>query len=76
MNINLISDNFSCQKESLKRERNKRRTEKLPNFETVYSLDGRVFVKLTRSSSNNEAIIIKTQSDITGFIDRFESNRN
>ena len=52
------------------------RTENLPNFETVYSLDGRVFVKLTRSSSNNGAINIKTQSDITGFIDRFESNRN
>ena len=61
LNDNLTPYNFSILM-SLKRERSRRRTENRPLFETIYSIDGKVFVKLTRGAPNQEAVNIKTPS--------------
>ena len=58
---------------SLKRERSRRRTENRPLFETIYSIDGKVFVKLTRGAPNQEAVNIKTPSMMEDFISKLDT---
>ena len=53
---------------TLKREITKMSTEMSPNFESVYSIEGKVFVKIKRSSPNADAIWIKSTSNIENFL--------
>ena len=73
MNDDLTSFNYGL----MKRVKNmsKLRVQNLKmTFETVYSFNGRVFVKLKRSDSSDSAILIKNSSSIDALVAKLDSS--
>ena len=60
LNDNLTSYNFSILM-NLKRERKKMQEQNGKIFESVYSIDGKVFIKILKTNSNDSAIHVKTK---------------
>ena len=67
LNDNLSSYNFSILM-TLKRLRSDRRNANKKVFETTYTIDGKIFVKMQRGDSNENAINIKTKCAIDKLI--------
>ena len=67
LNENLTSYNFHLLM-TLKRERKRRSEECIPNFETVYSFEGKIFTKKKRTDPNDNAVHIKNPSDLNKFL--------
>ena len=73
LNDNLTPYNFSILM-SLKREKSRRSLENLPNFAAVYAIDGKVYVKMTRESSNQESIYVKSQSTVKEILQKIDNH--
>ena len=67
INDNLTAYNHSLLM-SLKRDRTIRRNEGRPTFDTVYTFEGKVFVKRCRSDRNEEAVYIKNKQLLEDFL--------
>ena len=74
INDHLTSYNFSILM-ALKRERKTRRERDCPNFEALYSIDGKVYVKINRQSPNSESFHIRTPQNISEFLQRLISRQ-
>ena len=70
---NLTSFNYEILKK-LKLERTKRHGNNQQNFDTVYSFDGKVFVKIKRSDDRKSSIYIPNQASLLKFIDQLNEN--
>ena len=66
INENLTTYNFGILM-SLKSERKKRTAAKAPNFDTVYSFEGRVYVKKVKSTDKS-SILISSRKSMENFI--------
>ena len=60
INENLTSFNFELMKK-LKVELERRKNEQMLNYESVYSFDGKIFVKISKTDDRNAAIHISNQ---------------
>ena len=47
----------------LKSERTRRSNEGLPNYEVIYTFNGRIFIKKNKGAPNDDAILIKNHTD-------------
>ena len=69
-----VSDNLTAYNASLlmeiKKERTRRLSEGLSGFQTVYTFEGKVFVKMRREDKNDEAIYIKNRKVLQEFMAR------
>jgi len=63
-NLNLLMN--------LKKLRRQRALENLPCYTSVYSFDGKIFVKLDRNDNNIASIQVKTAPDIASLLNRLE----
>ena len=69
MNDNLTSHNFNLFM-MLKNEKKRRSENNLKNFDTLYTIDGKIFVKISRQMANNETVHIKNRSDYESFLSK------
>ena len=67
INENLSTYNFGILM-SLKTERKKREEKEEPNFDSVYSFEGRIFVKKTKNSDRSTAILISSKKSLDNFL--------
>ena len=58
---------------SLKKERAKRANDGTTSFSSVYSFDGKIFVKKIRNVPNSEAIHVKSFGDMVAFLSSLDS---
>ena len=72
INDNLTSQNFSLFMK-LKQERVRRQNENINSFSAVYTIDGRIYVKILNGASKNEAIPIKSPADIEKLLSTLNS---
>ena len=75
LNDDLTSYNFSLLMK-LKRLRKERKDNGKPVFESVYSIDGRVFIKMIKQDPNADSIHIKTPSAINDLISKLDNPIN
>ena len=73
INDNLTTYNFGILMQ-LKRERARRVIEDLPNFAVVYTFSGRVYVKIERGASNDDAMVIKNTADVSALLRRLDGS--
>ena len=71
INEDLTSYNFALLMK-LKRERKRRIAQNLAGFESVYTFEGKVFVKRNKNEDNKEAIYIKSEKVLNSFLLSFE----
>ena len=69
LNDNLTNLNFSLLRK-LRTERNRRRAEKLPNFTSVFTFEGKVFTKVCESSPKH---LIRDMVAANNFIEKIDS---
>ena len=72
INEYLTSYNYTLLKK-LKTEKKRRNENNLPNFNSVYSFEGRVFVKLHGSEQSGEAIHMKNSNILMEFLGKLDS---
>ena len=75
INDNLTTFNFSMLMQ-LKRIRAERKNSNKVVFETVYTIEGKVFVKMHRADSNDEAKYIKSEAVLDEFIRSLDTNES
>ena len=68
VNENLTTYNFKMLK-TLKMEKKRRSDENLPGFDSVYSFDGKVFVKKVRNTDRSSAIHISNPKQLSEFVE-------
>ena len=67
---NLTSYNYKMMK-TLKQRRRDKNAKLEEIFEVVYSIDGKIFVKIRKSDENKDSVHIKTPKDIDNLLERF-----
>ena len=72
INENLTSYNFKLLMQ-LKREKRLRTEQNKPSFETVYTFEGKVYVKQTKEDSNQQAHHIRSPTCLTDFLLKLNS---
>ena len=72
INENLTTYNFKLLMQ-LKREKNLRREQNKPSFETVYTFEGKVYVKRSKEDSNQQAHHIRSPTCLTDFLLKLNS---
>ena len=72
LNENLSSYNFNLLMK-LKRERKRRREEGIATFESVYSFEGRVFVKRKSTDPSESAMLIRSEAAIKVYLQQFDT---
>ena len=75
INDNLTNLNFSIIMK-LKELRKNRQASKLPCFESVYTFEGKPYIKIKRTDSNNDAIHVKSLHDIPKLIEKLSSGND
>ena len=73
MNDNLTTFNFNLFMK-LKREKQRRTENQLENFEALYTIDGRIYLKISRQATNDEAIAIRNNADVEKFLSKMNNN--
>ena len=74
INDDLTSFNFSLLMR-LKNEKKLRHQDGKPNFESVYTFNGKVFVKISRSDPSENSIHVKNSECIESLLSRIDSTR-
>ena len=69
INDNLTTLNFGLLMK-LKRERTRRNNENIQSFDVVYTFNGRVYVKIQRNDTNDNALYIKNCNDYDSLLKR------
>ena len=72
INENLTPYNFSLMK-MLKNERVKRRNDQAPSYETVYTFEGIVYVKMKRDDPNDQAIAVRSRTTLRGLLTKLDA---
>lgn len=72
LNENLTSYNFELLR-TLKTEKKRRNELNLPCYDTVYSFDGRIFIKKTRTTDRTSAICINTRRSLQNLMNEYGS---
>ena len=75
INDNLTSLNYSLLKK-LKEERNRLRSASLPVYDCIYTIDGRIYVKLKSSDANDCSKLIKSEEDIHKLLNGLNQDSN
>ena len=69
MNDNLTGYNFNLFMK-LKSEKKRRSEGNLKNFDSLYTIDGKIFIKMSRLSANKESYYVKNRSDYESFLSK------
>ena len=72
INENLAHYNFSLLK-MLKSERTKRRDENSPSYETVYTFEGTVYVKINRGDPNDQAVPVRSRTAFQALLGKLDA---
>ena len=73
INEYLTSYNYSILK-SLKTEKRRRSEGDLPNFHSVYSFEGKIYVKMHLDEQSNQALHVKNQSTVREFVSKLDGD--
>ena len=75
INKNLTPYKFSLMK-MLKNERVKRRNDQAPSYETVYTFEGIVYVKMKRDDPNDQAIAVRSRTILRGLLTKLDATNS
>ena len=75
INESLTSFNFELMKK-LKVEMERRKHGQMPNYESVYSFDGKIFVKISKTDDRNAVIHISNQKNFEKFVCKLNEHSN
>ena len=73
INEHLTSYNYSILK-YLKTEKRRRSEGNLPNFHSVYSFEGKIYIKMHLDEQSNQAVHVKNHSSIQEFVSKLDGD--